>query len=286
MGALLASVSAIAFGVGDFLGGLSARRMTAVTTSFVTQVVGFVLVLTVAPLLGGSAAGTDLLWGLAAGVVGSTALMIFYWALGSGQMSVVAPVSAVTSALVPLVFGLLDGERPGSVALAGALLALPAIVLISREPGDPRSQDEHDDPPRPSTPLRVILGSATAGCGFGTFFVLISRSTDDSGLWPLVSARSIALVVVGVALLLGGRRAFERSGVRIAIGAGVCDIGANALFLLATRHGLLTLVGVIGSMYPASTVVLARVILDERLARHQVVGLGLAAASLAAVTAG
>ncbi len=286
MAALLATLSAVAFGVGDFFGGLSSRRMSAVTTSWLTQVVGFGLVLAIAPMIGGSASGADLLWGLGAGVVGASALMVFYWALGAGQMSVVAPISAVTSALVPLVFGLLDGERPGAVALCGALLALPAIVLISREAGDPRSDDEHDDPPRPATPIRVVVASGVAGCGFGTFFVLISRSAVDSGLWPLASARSVAVAVVGVALVLSGSRAFDRLGIRFAVAAGVFDIGANTLFLLASRHGLLTLVGVIGSMYPASTVVLARVVLDERLARHQLAGLGLAAASLIAVTAG
>lgn len=284
--ALLATLSAVSFGVGDFLGGLSSRRMTAVTTSFLTQVVGFVLVLALAPVLGGSASGTDLVWGVAAGVVGAGSLMVFYWALGSGQMSVVAPISAVTSALVPLVFGLLDGERPGSIALAGALLALPAIVLISREPGDPRHVDERDEPPQRSTSLHVILASAAAGCGFGTFFVLISRSDAGSGLWPLASARSIAVLVVGAALLATRTRRFDQGGITLAIGAGVFDIAANSLFLLASRQGLLTLVGVIGSMYPASTVVLARIVLQERLARHQLVGLGLAAASLLAVTAG
>lgn len=285
MAVLLASLSAIAFGLGDFLGGLSARRMAVAATALATQVVGLVVVVAIAPLLGGSATGVDLGWGVAAGVVGSCSLMVFYWSLGAGQMSVVAPTSAVTSALIPLVFGLLAGERPGPVALAGALVALPAIVLISREPGDDRGPDERDDPPRPSTPLRVVLGAAVAGCGFGTFFVLISRTSDTSGLWPLASARSVAVLVVGAALLLGRDRRFERTGMRLAVGAGVFDVGANALFLLASRQGLLTLVGVIGAMYPASTVVLARVVLGERLARHQLVGLGLAAVSLVAVTA-
>lgn len=286
MAALLASISAIAFGVGDFLGGLSARRLTAVTTAFVTQVVGFALVITLAPLLGGSPGAADLLWGVAAGVVGPSALMVFYWSLGAGQMSVVAPVSAVTSALVPLVFGLLDGERPGGVALLGALLALPAILLISREPGDPRGSDELDVPPRTTTPLQVLAGSIAAGVGFGAFFVLISRSADSSGLWPLASARAVAVPVVGVALLVGRSVPLERTGLRLAMGAGAFDIGANTMFLLASRHGMLSLVGVIGSMYPASTVVLARAVLDERLARHQLIGLGLAVGSLVAVTIG
>lgn len=286
MAVLLAAISAITFGVGDFLGGLSARRMAAATTALVTQVVGLAVVVVAAVAVGGSPSGGDLLWGVAAGVVGPTALMVFYWSLGAGQMSVVAPVSAVTSALVPLLYGLLDGERPGALALGGALLALPAIVLISREPGDPRGADERDDPPRGSTPLKVLAGAAASGIGFGTFFVLLSRSADDSGLWPLTSARLVAVPVVAVVVLAGGRTAADRVGVAMAAGAGAFDIGANTAFLLASRQGLLTLVGVIGSMYPASTVVLARVLLNERLARHQLMGLGLALIALVAVTAG
>ena len=132
----------------------------------------------------------------------------------------------------------------------------------------------------------MVAASAVAGAGFGAFFVLISRSGEDSGLWPFASARSVAVVVVGAAVLLTGVRRVERTGVHLAIEAGSFDVAANALFLLASREGLLTLVGVIGSMYPASTIVLARVVLRERIARHQMTGLALAAASLVAVTIG
>lgn len=289
MAALLASLSAIAFGVGDFLGGLSARRMAAVATAFTTQAVGLVLVVAVAPLLGGSPDTGDLLWGAAAGIVGPAALVVFYRSLSAGQMSVVAPISAVTSATVPLLFGLADGERPGIVALMGALAALPAILLVSRSPEDPRGPGERDDPPRASTSMGVLVGSIAAGVGFGSYFVLISRSGHSSGLWPLVSARVVAVAAVAAVLLVARRRSgrsFRADGIRIGLGAGAFDVGANSLFLLASRHGMLTLVGVIGSMYPASTVVLARVVLAERLARHQLVGLALAVGSLVAVTVG
>ena len=286
MAALLAAMSAVAFGVGDFLGGLSARRMAAVAATLVAQATGLVLVLVLAPLVGGSATTTDLAWGAAGGVAGATALMLFYWALGAGQMSVVAPVSAVMSAVVPMVFGLVDGERPGPVALVGALVALPAIVLISREPGDPRGDDETDRPPHPAAPTRVLLASVAAGVGFGAFFVCISRSGSGSGLWPLAASRLVAVPIVAVVVLAA--RAWHPSGdgTRPALAAGVFDVSANAIFLEASRHGLLTLVGVIGAMYPASTVVLARVVLKERLAAHQLLGLGLAAVSLVAVSAG
>lgn len=286
MAALLAAVSAVAFGIGDFLGGLSARRIAAVTTTLVAQATGLVLLLGLAPIVGGTVTGTDIAYGVAAGVLGAIALMLFYWSLSAGQMSVVAPVSAVTSALVPLVFGLIDGERPGTVALTGALLALPAIVLISREPDDPRAADEDDEPARSTTSSRVLATSVLAGLGFGFFLVLISRSGHDSGLWPLTAARAAAIPVIGVAVLAGRSWRVDRQGLQLALGAGVFDVSANALFLFASRAGLLTLVGVLGSMYPASTVVLARVVLKERLATHQLAGLALAVVALVAIAAG
>ncbi|HPU38022.1 MAG TPA: hypothetical protein PLS63_00500 [Microthrixaceae bacterium] len=286
MAALLAAVSAVAFGVGDFLGGLSARRMAAIATTLVAQLTGLLLLVVIAPIVGGTVAPTDLAYGAAAGLVGAGALMTFYWALSAGQMSVVAPVSAVTSALVPLVFGLIDGERPGVVPLAGALVALPAIVLISREPTDPEGPDETDVPSVSATPSRVIAASVLAGVGFGSFLVLISRSGADSGLWPLTAARAMAIPVIAAAALVTRSWRVERKGLGLALGAGVFDVTANASFLFASRIGLLTLVGVLGSMYPASTVVLARVVLKERLAVHQLTGLGLAVIALIAIAAG
>lgn len=286
MAALLAAVSAVTFGIADFLGGLSARRMAAITTTFVAQLTGLLLLVVVAPIVGGTVSTTDLLFGAAAGLFGTAALVTFYWALSAGQMSVVAPVSAVTSAMVPLVFGLVDGERPGVVPLAGALLALPAIVLISREPADPEGPDETDVPTVSATPARVIAASVLAGVGFGAFLVLISRSSADSGLWPLTAARAMAIPVIIVAALAARSWKFERHGLGLAVTAGAFDVTANASFLFASRLGLLTLVGVLGSMYPASTVVLARVVLKERLAVHQLAGLGLAVVALVAIAAG
>lgn len=286
MAALLAAVSAVAFGVGDFLGGLSARRMAAIATTLVAQLTGLLLLAVLAPVVGGTVTTADLGYGAAAGFVGAGALMTFYWALSAGQMSVVAPVSAVTSALVPLVFGLIDGERPGAVPLAGALLALPAIVLISREPTDAHGADETDEPTVSATPSAVIAASVLAGVGFGAFLVLISRSSADSGLWPLTAARATAIPVITAAAFAARSWRVERKGLGLALGAGVFDVTANASFLVASRLGLLTLVGVLGSMYPASTVLLARVVLKERLARHQLSGLALAVVALVAIAAG
>src|SRR5690606_26820158 len=134
MAVLLAALSAATFGIGDFFGGLSARRMAALLTTVAAQAAGLGLVLASCLAISGSPTGRDLLFGALAGVAGAVGLVLFYWAMGQGPMSVVAPVSAVMSALVPVVAGVAAGERPGVLSTAGILLGLPAIVLISREP--------------------------------------------------------------------------------------------------------------------------------------------------------
>lgn len=275
MAVLLAALSALTFGAGDFSGGLSARRIAAQWTTAVAQATGLVLIVVVATVVGGSPGPADLGLGVAAGLCGGSALIAFYWAMAQGPMSVVAPLSAVMSAIVPTIAGMVDGERPGALGLVGIVLALPAIVLISREP-----EPEDDDADRsPATP-RVVAAATLSGVGFGLFFTLVSRSADDSGLWPLAGARSAA-IVLALLVVVAVRPARPRvDGVRLAMLAGCLDSSANVLFLLASRQGLLTLVGVIGAMYPASTVVLARVVLGERLARHQLVGLAIAAGAV------
>ena len=172
---------------------------------------------------------------------------------------------------------------PGGGGLGGPSAAITYVgAAVAKDAATTLTPGTAGDGWKPT----IARASAVAGAGFGAFFVLISRSGEDSGLWPLASARSVAVVVVGAAVLLTGVRRVERTGVHLAIAAGSFDVAANALFLLASRQGLLTLVGVIGSMYPASTIVLARVVLRERIARHQMTGLALAAASLVAVTIG
>ncbi len=275
MAVLLAALSALTFGAGDFCGGLSARRMAAQWTTAVAQATGLVLIVTVAALVGGAPRGTDLGLGVAAGTCGGIALVVFYWAMAQGPMSVVAPLSAVMSALVPTVAGMVGGERPGALGMVGILLALPAIVLISREPAP--GDDEADR--TPATP-RVIAAAAVSGVGFGLFFTFVSHTSEDSGLWPLAGARSAAILLALVVVAVSRPARPRADGARLAMLTGCLDASGNALFLLASRQGLLTLVGVIGAMYPASTVVLARVVLGERLARHQLAGLAVAAGAV------
>ncbi len=270
MPALLASISAALFGVADFFGGLSARRIAAQWTTGIAQGTGLVVIVGTALVVGGSPTGSDLGLGAAAGLCGGLGLTLFYWAMAQGPMSVVAPVSALVSALVPIAAGLADGERPGPLAMAGIVLALPAIAVISREPVDDRAAAQ-----RPSS--LPVVAALVSGVGFGAFFTLISHTGEDSGVWPLAAARAAA-VLLAMVLVVGARaEAPGLEGARLAALAGMTDSTANIFYLFAARQGLLSVVGVIGAMYPAATVVLARVVLRERMARHQLVGLGAAA---------
>jgi drug/metabolite transporter (DMT)-like permease len=268
--ALLAAVSAALFGVADFFGGLSARRIAAQWTTGIAQATGLVVIVCTALVVGGSPSGADLALGAGAGLCGGLGLTLFYWAMAKGPMSVVAPVSALVSALVPIAAGLADGERPGPLAIAGIVLALPAIAVISREPVDETAEGQ-----RPSS--LPVVAALVSGVGFGAFFTLISHTGEDSGVWPLAAARSAA-VLLAMVLVIGARaEAPGLAGARLAALAGMTDSTANIFYLFAARQGLLSVVGVIGAMYPAATVVLARVVLRERMARHQLVGLGAAA---------
>lgn len=296
MAALLAALSALTFGVGDFFGGLSARRMAAALTTVTAQATGLALIVAVSLLVSGDPGTGDLALGAAAGLTGGVGLLMFYWAMAKGPMSVVAPVSAVMSALVPVVAGVADGERPSWLAAVGILLGLPAIVLISREPTrvealvSERAVEEsvhvHTSPRAAAIGGLPVLAAALSGVGFGLFFTLLSHTGDHSGLWPIAAARlaAVALALVVAAVLRPARP--EPGGVRLGMVAGCLDGLGNSLYLLASRQGLLTLVGVVGAMYPAATVLLARFVLREQLARHQIIGLVVAASAVALIALG
>ncbi len=293
MAVLLAALSAITYGVSDFLGGLSARRIAAAITTLVGQLSGMVLIVAVAVAVGGDPGTGDLTLGAGAGLLYGVGLVAYYRAMATGVMSVVAPVSAVTTVLVPVVAGIAGGERPPPPALVGVVAAAAAILLISREPDHAEARVSA----RPvavrggiPTPLRLqpvggrtVTASVVAGTCFGSFFVVLGRTGEGSGMWPVVTARLAAIVLVGLILVVSRPRRPRAAGVRLALAAGVLDAAANAVFLVAARQGLLSLVGVVAAMYPASTVLLARTVLGERLARHQLVGLVVAAGSVAVI---
>ncbi|MGY1796139.1 EamA family transporter [Geodermatophilus sp. SYSU D00525] len=273
MAVVLALASAVVYGMADFCGGIASRRAAAAAVVALSQAAGLVAVVLLLPWLGGSPTPADLGWGAAAGVAGGAGLLLFYRSLATGVMSVVAPVTAVAAAALPVVGGLLLGERIGVLAALGILLALVAVVLVAAEGGLASLRTAR---------LGSVAPALTAGAGFGLFFVLLDRTGEDSGLSPLLSARVVSVLLIGGLALASGRSLLvSRRVLPVVVLAGVADMTANALFLVATQVGeQLAVTGVLASLYPASTVVLAQVVLRERLAGAQRAGLAVAAAAV------
>ena len=278
MGILLAFLAATSYGAGDFFGGLAARHSPVIRVTLLAQAIGALLLVELIPLVGGELQAGALGLGAAAGVAGALALLVFYKAMGSGAMSVVAPVSALSAASIPVVVGLATGEEPALLALVGVVVALAAIGLVSKH-GPPAEDDTELDVQAPGvSPRTTVLLGLLSGALFGCLFLLLDQVSGDAGLWPLAGARLASvpfLLVLALATRTGLRPA--RGSMAVIAACGVFDMGANALLVLAFGSGLLVLVSVIGSLYPASTLVLARVVLGERVTRVQAVGLAIAA---------
>lgn len=277
---LLSVLAAVMYGSGDFCGGLATRRSAVTSVVIVSQLVGIVVVVPALALLGGRPDPASLGWGVAGGLVGAVGVALFYGALARGTMSVVAPVTGVMATVVPVAAGLVLGERPGALVLVGVLLAVVAIVFVSAEGGRIPS-------PRTLVANRGVTLALVAGAAFGLLFVLLSRTAAESGLWPLLSARiaSVSGMVV-VALLLRRPVVPARPAWGLVLLAGIGDMGANILFLLAQRSGLLVVASVLTDLYPAATVLLARVVLHERLAPVQLGGVVAAGAAVTLITLG
>jgi len=266
---LLAGLSSLTFGVADFLGGLATRRAPVLSVVLLSQLVAGSGVVIVAPFFAAVPDASDFAWGAAAGIAGSVGLVLFYHALATTRIGVTAPVTAVFGAATPVLFGIWDGERPASLAWAGMVLALVAIVLIARPSGDESSDLVGG--------WRSVTYGAVAGVAFGLFGVFISRTSDASGLWPLVGARGASVLILFLSVLALRKPIILTEARGLSIGAGSLDMIANIMFLLAIRQELLSLVAVIMAMYPASTISLARLVLDERIGRVQIGGLALGA---------
>jgi uncharacterized membrane protein len=273
MSSLLALLSAALFGASDFLGGVAARLGSARVATLIAQAVGAVLLV---PLVFAVPApqvtAADIGWGAAAGGAGGLAILFFYTAFARGAMSVVAPLSALAAALVPVVFGLATGERPATIALVGVALALVAIPVVSA--GGERGR---------TTASAVVL-AAIAGVGFGVYSIFLKQTSVDAGLWPLLGTRlvSVPLMVV-LAWTVDRSLRSSRPSMRAALGAGAFDIVANTCLLLALQRGDLSIAAVLSGLYPASTVLLARVVLGERLSVRQLAGLVVAGAAIALI---
>jgi len=274
---LLALASSVLWGTADFAGGLVSRRIPSVTVAVLSQLAGFVPLLVAVAIRGGSLDWGSVGLGLAAGVGGGLGLAAFYEALAHGTMSIVSPIAGC-GALVPFALGLATGERPSALALAGAAVALTGAAVASTE-----ERRISIGAQRRAVGLAVV-----AAVAFGVFFWFVGiGSRHGEVLSTLVGGRVGSLAfLVPLALVYRASLRIPRELLVPVAAIGLCDVSANALFALSTSHGLLSLVSVLGSLYPVVTVVLAYAFLHERLTRVQLGGIAIALAGVAAVSAG
>lgn len=297
--AVFSLAGALVFGAADFLGGLAAKRVSALLATAVASLTGGVLLIAFLPLLGGTWTADDVFWSVISGVAGAVAISLLYACLAIGPMSILSPLTALVSAVVPMVWGLVvGGERFAMLGYWALGLALVAVVLVGFVP--------ERGAVRPS--LRGILMAIGSGIAIGAFFITIDQTSSESGLTPLLINRgvnaTIMFTALGVLALVRAARATriehgaERmpqpaavgaavapvrsattTGVRLAIACGAVDVVANALLLLGIRAGDLSVAAVLGAMYPAGTILLAALVLKERIAPVQWAGLVLALAA-------
>jgi drug/metabolite transporter (DMT)-like permease len=289
---IFALTAALLYGSADFLGGVATRRARALSILPASALAGLLIVLIAAAASGGPVRLPGLAWGLAAGAVGGTGLIVFYAGLAEGPMTIVAPTSALTATVLPVAFSLTQGERASLSVYAGALICLAAIVLVSSA-GTPA--DGHrgtggvfDRLAGRGVHVRAIGYGLTSGATFGLFFIFLKNGGESGALWPVFAARLAGLVIIiAAAMVTRTRPVVSSGGARLLLatfGSGLLDASANVCYVLATRAGLFGLAVVLTSLYPGITVLFARLALGERLRPIQLGGLLLAALGVILVT--
>lgn len=284
MAVLLALFAAVAYGLSDFVGGLVSRRVSAWSVAVVAALSATVCTSLVAAFVQGEPSRTDLMWGVLAGAASGVGAGFLYRGLAAGRMGVVAPVSAVGAAVVPVVVGAVAGERLALMVWTGIVLALPGIWLVSSS--GPELPDDGTGPAR-ETVAAGVLDGVLAGLGFGVLFAALGQVPEKAGLWPLALAQAVSVpTVVVLAVVLRASWVPREREAWWALLAGPLGAGAVVAFLLATQTGLLSVAAVLSSLYPATTVLLASLVLKERIHRAQGVGLGLCAVAIGLVAGG
>lgn len=287
---LVSLLAAAVFGAADFFGGIAAKRMSALLTTAVTALVGLVLLVALLPVMGGQWSLADSARGAVSGVAGAIAIALLYACLAIGPMSILSPLTAVVSAIVPMVWGLVGGNQFSLLGYAGLGVALIAVVLVGFVP--------EQGAVRPS--LRGLLMATASGICIGIFYISINATTPESGITPLIASRTTNTVLMFGALgVWTVWRAWRRGnaesavvrdasatqptmhrnlrmGLMLATFGGVLDVIANVLTLVSLRMGNMTLTAVVVALYPAGTILLAALVLKERIAPVQWVGLALA----------
>ena len=285
--AVLALMASTLFGAGDFLAGLASRRTSLPAVIAISQVIGLVLAGTAAPLLGPAAVtGADLAWGAVGGIATIASGFLLFGALARGSMSVVAPITAICAITLPVLTGWALGERLASLRLVGIALALVAVVLIGLEGTDETAPAAT----RRATPPAALLMALGAGVAIAAFYICLQRTDPAAGLWPLVATRAVSSVAVTAfwltALGRGRSSVPARPVILLALASGTLDIAANLLYLFAVHQGQLGIVATLASLYPASTVLLAWLVIGEPIRRVQAAGLATALIAILLITGG
>jgi drug/metabolite transporter (DMT)-like permease len=278
MSVLLALGAAIAYGLSDFLGGVAARRTSVWPVALTACLGSFLGTVVLALLVHGDPSRADFAWGLLAGIGSGSGTAFLYRGFARGRMGVVAPVSAVGAALLPAALAVGTGERPSGVVWVGMVAALPGIWLVSREPA--RTDGA-------TSSAEGLLDGVLAGVGFGLLFAALGQIPESAGFGPVLGTQVVSLLAVTVAAVsLGGNPVPRRAADWWGLAAGVLATLAVVGFMLARQQGLLSVAAVLTSLYPAATVLLATLLLHERLHRKQSIGLVLCAASVVCVALG
>lgn len=274
----LSLMASACWGVADFTGGLQSRRVPVVVVLALVEGVGLLAVLVLIAATGESPpGGRDVLLALGAGAAGATALGCFYRALAIGTMSIVAPISS-TGVALPVIVGIATGDRPSALVSVGLVVAVIGVLLASRE--------QHADAEAAAAGRSAIGLALVAALGFGSYFVMSDAAADASVPWLLVFSRVMVVPVLIAIALVRRAPAPAAASVGVLALAGLLDVSATGLYGLANTKGALSVVSVVGALYPVATVLLARVLLGERVRRVQQVGVVAALVGVALIATG
>jgi drug/metabolite transporter (DMT)-like permease len=278
---LLALGSAILYGAGDFTGGLTTRRAGTIPVVVLSQASGLILVLLMLPILPDASPNrNDWFWGAMGGLTGGIGVALLYRALAIGTMSVVAPTTAVCAVAIPVAAAVIMGERPGLMAVGGIVLGMISIVLVSL-------QSAGEAGPAKSQRAKGLGTALASGVAIGFFLLTFAQTRTEAGMWPLVAARTVSVTIfAAAAIATKSSLAMPGPVLRLVVLAGILDMLANGLYLAAARIGPLSVVVTLASLYPASTVLLARLVLRERMNRWQLAGVACAIAAVVLIVQG
>jgi uncharacterized membrane protein len=278
---LLALLGAASYGVSDFVGGIVGKRASPWAVATAGALGGLTTATVLSLVHGGDPAPADLSWGAAAGLGNGFGTAFLYRGLATGRMGVVAPISGVLAVVIPVAVGVTAGERPGALVWLGIVSAVPAIWLVARDPKSEPVKDQTAGHSGSGAGDGVI-----AGLGFGTLFACLGQIPDTAGFWPLICNQLVALVVISISATALSMAWIPRGPAWGGVLAGLLGGTATASFVLASQRGLLSVSAVLASLYPAFTILLAALVLHERMHRVQAWGLALCGAAVVLVALG